>query len=172
MSRKNEKENASCIICGNKYFLCIACERNKADWKPWKIITDTEKCFKIYDILNKYNFKKISKEEAKEKLSLLNLDNLDIFKDSVKKQIEKINETTNKEKTVEVVEKVLDVAEETKVDVAVEEVVETVETVETSEIVKPVEVTETVESTETVKEDNIETVSKKFRKRSSKKVEE
>lgn len=107
MSRKNDKENASCIICGNKYYLCIACERNKTTWKPWKIITDTEKCFKIYDILNKYNFNKISKEEAKEKLNSLNLGDLNIFKDSVREQIEEINGTTNSVKTIEIAETVV-----------------------------------------------------------------
>jgi len=153
MYRRNEKENASCVICDNKYYLCIACERNKSNWKPWKIITDTENCFKIYDVLNKYNFNKISKEEAKEKLGTFDLSGLSTFKESVKKQIEEILEMTNNVETVESIETtVVDIVEKTPVE---EVIIETNETAE-----------------EIIEENNIEVVEKKFRKRTSKKNEE
>ena len=87
---KIKEENSTCIICGKKYHLCIACERSKTNWQQWKVIADTENCYKIYKVLNDYNFNKISKEEARSLLGELDLKEVDSFKENVKKQIKDI----------------------------------------------------------------------------------
>ena len=89
----NKKDNATCIICGKGYHLCIACERNKGNWKSWRTITDTENCYKIYKVLNDYNFNKISKNEAKALLEELDLNNLETFKENIKEKIKEIMKT-------------------------------------------------------------------------------
>lgn len=100
MLKKENDKNATCIICGKEYHLCIACERTKSTWKHWKIIADNENCYKIYKIVNDYNFNKISKDEAKDLLKKCNLAELESFKDNVKNVIKEIMETKNVSKTV------------------------------------------------------------------------
>ena len=103
MSRQ-QKENATCIICGKKYHLCISCERNKETWKKWKMITDNENCYNIYNVLNDYNFNKISKNDARMLLDELDLTDVKTFKNSVIQIIEEIMkaEKTDVVKTTEV----------------------------------------------------------------------
>ena len=103
MSKKKE-ENATCIVCGKKYHLCIACERSKSSWKTWKSITDTENCYKIYQILTDYNFDKISKDEARSLLEELDLSEIDSFKESVKKQIKDIMKNKKVSKSINTTE--------------------------------------------------------------------
>lgn len=126
---KIREENATCIVCGKKYHLCIACERSKATWKPWKMITDTENCYEIYKVLNDYNFNKISKEEARSLLEKLDLKNVNTYKEKVKNTIKEIMKRkrisrTEKEKEVtEIVDEIKtkeDVLEEN--NIIVEEV--------------------------------------------------
>lgn len=63
----SEKYNGTCAICGKKYEVCVTC-RNVVSFKPWRTITDTMECFKIYDIIRDYSLNKITKEVAKERL--------------------------------------------------------------------------------------------------------
>ena len=94
----NKKEaNSTCIICGKKYHLCVACERKKSNWKPWRRFVDKESCYNIYKVLNDYKFEKITKDEAKELLLNLDLSELDTFKENIK---EKINNIMKAEKVV------------------------------------------------------------------------
>lgn len=100
MLRRENDKNATCIICGKKYHLCIACERTKSTWRNWKIIADSENCYEVYKIVNDYNFNKISKDEAKSLLEKCDLAELETFKDNVKNVIKEIMETKSVSKTV------------------------------------------------------------------------
>lgn len=84
------KPNTTCAVCGKGYYLCIACERNKSNWKPWKVIVDDENCYNIYDIVSKYIANNITKYEAKELLNTTDLSDLDNFKDLMKNKIKEI----------------------------------------------------------------------------------
>lgn len=108
---KIREENATCIVCGKKYHLCIACERSKATWKPWKMITDTENCYEIYKVLNDYNFNKISKEEAKILLEQLDLKNVNTYKEKVKNTIKEIMKRKRNSKIEEKIEEIEKVEE-------------------------------------------------------------
>lgn len=90
MAKKTE--NAICVVCGNKYHLCVACERDKSNWKSWNIIADKEECYNIYNIVSKYIAKDITKSEAKELLNAFDLSNLDNFKEVMKNKIKEILE--------------------------------------------------------------------------------
>lgn len=113
---KQNRDNATCIICGKGYHLCIACERTKGNWKQWKMITDTENCYDIYHVLNDYNFGKITKDEARILLEKLDLKEVDSFRESVKKMIKEI---MKKERTVKPVKVAAEIVEEV-IDIEVE----------------------------------------------------
>lgn len=98
MSKKKEA-NSTCAICGQKYHLCVACERKKATWKSWRMFVDKENCYNIYKVLNDYHFNKITKDEARELLLKLDLSGLDNFKENIK---EKINDILLVEKNIKI----------------------------------------------------------------------
>lgn len=106
------KENTTCIVCGKKYHLCIACERNKATWKPWKAITDSENCYNIYQVVNDYNFNKTTKNEARALLEKLDLSEVHTFKDHIRQKIYEIMKKTKKAKPVITEAPTIDVVEE------------------------------------------------------------
>lgn len=60
--------NATCSICGSKYHVCNTCKSVKT-LKPWRTITDTIDCYKIYMIIHDYTNKVITKEKACEMLN-------------------------------------------------------------------------------------------------------
>ena len=64
-----EKLNGTCAICGKKYEVCVTC-RSIVSFRPWRTVTDTMECFKIYDIIHDYSLGKITKEEARKRLKL------------------------------------------------------------------------------------------------------
>lgn len=121
-------KNSTCIICGQKYHLCIACERKHANWKPWRAFVDKENCYNIYKILNDYNYNKITKVEARKLLSEVDLSKLDTFKERIKAQIneilkvEKISRPCRSKKNKieeqqeEVVEEIVEIEIENKVE--------------------------------------------------------
>ena len=59
--------NATCSICGKRYFVCSTC-RSVKTVKPWRTITDTIECYKIYMIVHNYKNNAISKEESRKQL--------------------------------------------------------------------------------------------------------
>ncbi len=85
-----KKSNVTCSVCGKEYYLCIACDRHKVDWKPWKVIVDNENCYNIYNIVSKYIANNIYKEEARELLKTTDLSGLNNFKNLMKNKIEEI----------------------------------------------------------------------------------
>lgn len=115
------KENTACIVCGKKYHLCIACERNKATWRPWKVIVDSENCYNIYKVVNDYNFSKITKNEARTLLEKLNLTEVHTFREHIRQKIYEIMKKTKKAKPIVIEEPTIDVVERnTTIDVVEE----------------------------------------------------
>ena len=82
-----EKNNMTCAICGNKYTSCIVCDNVKT-YKPWRTITDTIGCYKIYMAIHDYNNGSISKIKAKELLEQCAMP--DTFQPHIKKEIDKL----------------------------------------------------------------------------------
>lgn len=59
--------NATCSICGERYHVCNTCKSIKT-LKPWRTITDTIDCYKIYMIIHDYKNGVLTKENARKKL--------------------------------------------------------------------------------------------------------
>lgn len=87
--------NASCAICKKKYHVCSTCKSTK-NLKPWRTITDTIDCYKIYMIVHNYKNNAISKEEARKQLKECTLP--DTFQDHIKIAIDEINSYEKKNK--------------------------------------------------------------------------
>ncbi len=90
------KKNHVCLICGKPYRACQSCENVKS-FQPWRTITDTLTCYKIFLILNSYSNGYTNRTEAKEQLSSCDLSQLDSFiphiQESVRQLLEKPEDT-------------------------------------------------------------------------------
>lgn len=84
----SENLNATCAICGTKYHVCNTC-RNTKSFTPWRTVTDTIDCYKIYTTIHDYSTGHINKETAKKQLASEKMP--DIFQDYVKSVIDEIN---------------------------------------------------------------------------------
>ena len=82
-----ENLNATCAICGKKYHACATC-KSTITYKPWRTITDTIDCYKIYMIVYDYEKKIITNDKAKEMLS--NCKMPETFQPHIKKVIDEI----------------------------------------------------------------------------------
>lgn len=97
--------NAKCAICDKKYHLCKTCEDVKT-FSPWRTVTDTIDCYKIFLVLSEYTKTK-NKVQAKKELSTCSLKEKDTFAPHIKTAINEILaepevkvETSTKEKEV------------------------------------------------------------------------
>lgn len=81
-----EKINAVCSICGKGYYMCLSC-KDKMALSPWKRHTDTSEHYKVYQILHGVTTGVYSDEEAKEKLRMVDLSDLDTFYENIKNRI-------------------------------------------------------------------------------------
>ena len=61
-----------CILCGKEYKYCKSCSKDTKK-ETWHTLYDTENCKNISKALTDYNFKKITKEEARDILSQCDL---------------------------------------------------------------------------------------------------
>ena len=84
-----ENINANCMICGKGYHMCLSC-KDMVRLKPWQLHTDTSEHYKIYQILHGHTTGVYSDKEAKEKLQLVDLSDVDTFRPEVKAAIHKI----------------------------------------------------------------------------------
>ena len=81
--------NLWCVVCGKGYHACDSCNETKS-FTPWRSLTDSIEHYKIFTVLRNFNNKLISKEEARELLSTVDLSDKDSFKDSSKKVLDEI----------------------------------------------------------------------------------
>jgi len=94
MSNKNNK---ICIICNTPYHYCPTCGEDAS--KPsWYSIFDTPNCHKIYEICTSVRDGIMSNKEACSQLDSCNLDKLEQFNNTTKRQVKEILEIKNSEK--------------------------------------------------------------------------
>lgn len=99
-----EKNNATCAICGEPYYVCMSC-RDSLKINPWKVHTDTPNCYKVYQVVHGFSTEVYTKDEAKDKLKNIDLGNLNSFRPHIKKIVKDIlKEDKPITKTVEKVE--------------------------------------------------------------------
>lgn len=88
---------ATCIICGKEYDACLSC-KDKISLRPWKTVTDTIDCYKLFLVLAQFNKGSLTKDVAKKQLSNIKY-NLDELKEHDKKVVlEIMSETIKKSK--------------------------------------------------------------------------
>lgn len=125
------KANRECHTCSTKYYYCPTCpddNRNPRIYVMWC----GERCAKIFNLLSDETFNNITTAECKEELLKLNITEKDNFKDSIKKHIQRVMESEQKDSVVDIVETV-NVAEpviEAAADVTETDVTETIESIE------------------------------------------
>ena len=97
-----EKLNRTCIICGKRYSYCNNCQRDTG--KPtWYFIFDDLNCHDIYEVCTQYRDGEIDVKAAYEKISKLDISDLDNFPEVTQSQIKEI--ITNGKESKAVVDK-------------------------------------------------------------------
>lgn len=85
----HEKNNAVCSICGKEYHVCLSCS-DAMKLKPWKIYTDSQSCFQVFQVVRGFSTGVYTKDEAREKLQNVDLKNVDSFRPHIKKIVKDI----------------------------------------------------------------------------------
>ncbi len=75
-----------CLVCNSLYEYCPHCNGNPT---PWKVLYCSEECRNVFDVCCAYEGKRITQEEAYNRLNELNIKDKNIQK-SVKGSVEKI----------------------------------------------------------------------------------
>ena len=84
-----EKNNAVCSICGKEYYACLSCS-DAMKLHPWKTYTDTQECFKVFQVVRGFSTGVYTKDEAREKLQNVDLKDINSFKPHIKKIVKDI----------------------------------------------------------------------------------
>ena len=78
-----EKNNATCSICGNEYYVCLSC-KDKMKLHPWKIHCCSADCFKVFQVVRGFSTNVYTKDEFKSKLKNIDLSNLENYREHIK----------------------------------------------------------------------------------------
>lgn len=122
------ENNAVCSICGKAYHLCLSCS-DAIKLHPWKTYTDSQECFKVFQVVRGFSTGVYTKDEAREKLQNVDLKDVNSFRPHIKKIVKDILKEEN------VVVKATEKIENTIVENVAEVKVEKAETAE--DVVKP-----------------------------------
>ena len=87
----NNYNNHTCIICGKSYHACPSCDRVRS-FQPWRTITDSKDCYKIFLILNSCSHGYSDRTETLEQLGSCDLSQLDSFVPHIRETIQTILE--------------------------------------------------------------------------------
>ena len=79
-----EKNNATCSICGNEYYMCLSC-KDSIKATPWKVHTDTSEHYKVYQVIHGYSTGVYNKDEARNKFNNVDMSDLNSFRPHIKK---------------------------------------------------------------------------------------
>lgn len=112
MARRDRK----CICCGTRYQYCPTCGQDRT--KPaWMTEFCSVTCKELWTTATKYNLKKITKDEAKEIIEIIDLKERSAYVDCIQRDLENIlaEEIVIKEEPV-VVEKSTPASEEEPVE--------------------------------------------------------
>ena len=123
-----DKNNAVCCICGRGYHKCLSC-KDYMRLQPWKDVTDTAECYKVFQVVRGYSTGVYNEDEFKSRLKNIDLSNLEGFRDHIKTLI--VNALKEDEPVVETVV-------EEAVETVVEPVYNAVITEEAVVVEKPV----------------------------------
>lgn len=88
--------NRQCLACKTGYSYCPSCSRADKLAPAWKEQFCSEDCMTLWMTLTRYNMDRLSKSEAKEIISSLNLKPIDVYVDCVKRDYNKVFEPEKK----------------------------------------------------------------------------
>ena len=83
-------KNRKCISCGEKYYYCPTCSRASALEPYWKSEFCSETCMTLWTTLTKYGMEILTKDEAKEIVSNLDLKPMTVYADCVQRDYAKV----------------------------------------------------------------------------------
>lgn len=83
-----ENFNAKCSICGKPYRICHSCQETKL-FTPWRAVTDSIECYKIYLAVHSYSISK-DKKSAYEQLKKCDISGLEGFNETIRKSVNEI----------------------------------------------------------------------------------
>lgn len=78
-----EKNNATCSICGSEYYVCLSC-KDKMKLHPWKTYCCSPSHFQVAQVVRGFSNGVYNKEEFKSKLLNVDLSDLDSYKEHIK----------------------------------------------------------------------------------------
>ena len=113
-----EKNNAVCSICGKEYYACLSCS-DAMKLHPWKTYTDTQECFKVFQVVRGFSTGVYTKDEAREKLQNIDLKDINSFRSHIKKIVKDI--LKDNKAVVETAKNIENTVVEDVVEVKVEE---------------------------------------------------
>lgn len=116
-----ENNNATCSICGSKYYACFSC-KEAMSLHPYKLHCCSVDCYKTYQVVRGFSTGVYNKDEFKSKLKNLNLSNLDNYREHIKALIK---DALKEEELIEIEASIVkgSAAEETVVEKPVEKLV-------------------------------------------------
>jgi hypothetical protein len=93
-------KNRKCISCGEKYSYCPGCSRVAALEPVWKSEFCSEDCMTLWMTLTRYNMNRLTKQDAKEIISSLNLKPIDVYASCVQRDYAKVMHEENKPRKI------------------------------------------------------------------------
>ncbi len=134
-------KNRKCLSCATSYQYCPDCSRVDKLAPAWKSQFCSEDCMTLWSTLTKFGMSYLTKSEAKEIISALNLKPIDAYVACVQRDYAKVMEPERKSRKVKKFEPVVEVetvCEEAVVDpeVIIEPIVAEVEESIIHEVVK------------------------------------
>lgn len=89
-------KNKQCLSCGAAFSYCPNCSRVDALKPVWASQFCSETCATLWTTLTKFGMNKLTKSEAKEIISSLNIKPIDVYVDCVKRDYNKVFEPEKK----------------------------------------------------------------------------
>lgn len=93
-----EKNNATCSICGNGYYVCLSCKDN-ITLHPYKVHCCSPSHFQVFQVVRGFSTGVYNKDEFKFKLKNIDLSDLDSYREHIKTLIK---DALKEDETVEV----------------------------------------------------------------------
>ena len=111
-------KNRKCLACQTSYSYCPDCSRVDKLAPTWKAQFCSEDCMTLWMTLTRYNMSRLTKHEAKEIISSLDLKPIDVYVDCVKRDYAKVMAEEKKSRKAKKPEPVVEVELEQPIVVA------------------------------------------------------
>lgn len=104
-------KNRKCLACQTSYSYCPDCSRADKLAPTWKAQFCSEDCMNLWMALTRYNMSDLTKDEAKEIISSLDLKPIDIYVACVQRDYAKVMAEEKKSRKIKKFEPIVEVIE-------------------------------------------------------------